>query len=91
MPSSDSSYLIIGAGAFGASTALQLIRKYPTSKIQLVDCEPFPSQKGASWDLNKVIRADYEDIFYIPKALEAKEAMKWDPLFKPFYHESGIF
>ncbi|KAG8531732.1 uncharacterized protein KY384_003364 [Bacidia gigantensis] len=91
MTQTDDSYLIIGAGVFGASTALHLIRKYPNSKIRLVDREPFPPQNAASWDLNKVVRADYDDIFYTEKALEAKELWRWDPLFKPFYHESGIF
>ena len=91
MGSPRDSYLILGAGVFGASTALHLIRKYPDASIRLVDREPFPCQVAASWDWSKVIRADYTDILYMEKAIEAKQAWKWDPLFKDFYHESGIF
>ncbi|KAL8671849.1 MAG: hypothetical protein Q9168_003665 [Polycauliona sp. 1 TL-2023] len=91
MAKAEDSFLIIGAGVFGASTALHLIKKYPDASVQLVDREPFPCQVAASWDWNKVIRADYTDIVYMEKALEAKESWKWDPLFKDFYHESGIF
>ena len=91
MSQPEDTYLIIGAGVFGASTALHLIRKYPSASVRLVDREPFPCQIAASWDWNKVVRADYTDILYMEKALEAKEAWKWNPLFKDFYHESGIF
>jgi len=85
----DESYLIVGAGVFGASTAFHLIRKYPNATIKLVDREPFPCQLGASWDWNKVIRAEYADLFYMKLALEAKAIWESDPLFKPFYHEAG--
>ena len=91
MAKSPASYLVLGAGVFGASTALSLIKKYPFASIRLVDREPFPCQVAASWDWNKMIRADYTDILYMEKALEAKHAWKWDPLFKDFYHESGSY
>ena len=91
MAKPEETFLVLGAGVFGASTALHLIRKYPGASIRLVDRQPFPCQLGASWDWNKVIRADYTDVLYMEKALEAREAWKWDPLFKPYYHESGIF
>lgn len=84
------SYIIVGAGVFGASTALHLIRKYPTASIKLIDREPFPCQLGASWDWNKCIRAEYLDVFYMQMALEAKEIWATDPLYKPFYHEDGM-
>jgi sarcosine oxidase / L-pipecolate oxidase len=85
----DSTILIIGAGIFGASTALHLVRSYPTIKIKLIDREPFPCQLAASWDWNKIIRAEYTDIFYMKLALEAKKLWETDPLWKPFYHQSG--
>jgi len=58
--------------------------------IYLVDREPYPSRVAASWDWNKVVRAEYTDIVYMELALEAKQTWATDPLFKPFYHESGI-
>jgi sarcosine oxidase/L-pipecolate oxidase len=67
-----------------------LIKNYPSASVTLVDRTPFPSQVGASWDWNKVVRADYTSILYMEKALEAKKSWRHDPLLKDFYHESGI-
>jgi sarcosine oxidase / L-pipecolate oxidase len=93
MPSSTatepSTYLIIGSGVFGASTALALIRRNPLSKVTLIDRE-FPNKESASWDWTKVIRADYRDILYARLALEAKEAWRKDSMYSEFYHETGI-
>lgn len=36
------------------------------------------------------MRADYGDLFYMEKALEAINLWRTDPLYKPFYHESGL-
>lgn len=85
----DESYIIVGAGIFGASTAFHLVQKFPNASIRLVDREPFPCQLAASWDWNKIIRAEYTDIFYMKLALEAKAKWETEPLFKPFYHEAG--
>jgi len=86
----EDSYVIVGAGIFGASTALHLISKYPSARVTLIDRTPFPCQVGASWDWNKVIRADYTKLVYMELALEALEWWQTDPLYKPFYHESGL-
>lgn len=87
------SYLILGAGVFGVSTAYHLIQKYPGASIKLVDRDALdaPSRVAASWDWNKVIRADYADIRYCELALEAQDVWRSDPLWKPFFHESGIY
>jgi glycine/D-amino acid oxidase-like deaminating enzyme len=87
------SYLIVGAGVFGASTALYLIRRYPNASITLVDRNGHdaPTRVAASWDWNKVVRADYRDIAYTKLALEARRLWKRDPLWQHFYHESGIY
>ncbi|KAH0429069.1 FAD dependent oxidoreductase [Colletotrichum camelliae] len=87
----SSDYLILGAGVFGASAALHLIRAEPRARITLVDrnAASAPIRVAASWDWNKVVRADYADIEYMRLALEAKELWASDPLWAPFYHESG--
>jgi sarcosine oxidase / L-pipecolate oxidase len=90
MTSPPPSYLIIGAGVFGASTAHHLIKNHPNARISLVDRTPYPCPLGASWDWNKVIRADYENIFYAEKALEAMKEWGTDPLFKSFFHRDGM-
>lgn len=89
----DKSYIIVGAGVFGASTALHLIRAKPRAKVMLLDRDAYtaPTRVAASWDWNKVVRADYADIDYMRLALEAKERWANDAIWKPFYHESGAY
>lgn len=83
------SYVIVGAGVFGASTALHLSRSFPQAKITLVDKRNL-DKTAASNDLNKVVRADYDDLVYMRLGLEAQEYWRNDPLFMPWYHESGL-
>ncbi|KAJ3498275.1 hypothetical protein NLG97_g1255 [Lecanicillium saksenae] len=93
MAAHSNSYLIVGAGVFGVSTALQLIKKYPNASVTIVDRDAFDadSRVAASWDWNKVVRADYDDIIYCQLALEAQDVFNSDPLWKPHFHETGIF
>lgn len=92
-PETTDSYIIVGAGVFGTSTALHLIRKHPSASITLVDRNAFDAatKVAASWDWNKVVRSDYKDIVYTSMGLEAREVWSNDPLWSPFYHESGIY
>lgn len=90
MASKGDSYIIVGAGVFGASTSLHLANRFPGAKIRLIDREDFPCRLGASWDCNKIIRTDYLDALYTEKALEAMDLWSNDPLYKPYYHESGL-
>jgi len=46
---------------------------------------------AASWDWNKVVRADYDDIVYCQMALEAQDIFESDPLWQPYFHKTGIF
>ncbi|ORY67042.1 FAD dependent oxidoreductase [Pseudomassariella vexata] len=87
------SYIIVGAGVFGTSTAYHLINKHPQAQVTLIDRDAYdaPARVAASWDWNKVVRADYVDIKYCELALEAKEVWAKDALWKPFYHESGVY
>lgn len=93
MASSQSSYIIVGAGVFGISTAYHLIKKYPQASVTVIDRDSFDadSRVAASWDWNKVVRADYDDIVYCQLGLEAREVFISDPLWKPYYHETGIY
>ncbi|KAK3719092.1 hypothetical protein LTR37_004656 [Vermiconidia calcicola] len=93
MASSKSSYLIVGAGVFGVSTAYHLIKKYPDASVTLIDRDAYDadSRVAASWDWNKVVRADYDDIAYCKLGLEAQDVFRSDPLWKPYFHETGIF
>ncbi len=88
--SSNSDYLIAGAGAFGASTALHLKRAYPDRTVTLVDRSEFPCPLAAAHDLNKIIRAEYEDPFYMNLSLEAQGIWRSDPIFTPHFNQTGI-
>jgi glycine/D-amino acid oxidase-like deaminating enzyme len=92
-PPKQQSYLIIGAGVFGISTAYYLIKKYPDAHITVVDRDAFDadSRVAASWDWNKVVRADYDDIVYCKMGIEAQDVFKSDPLWQPYFHQTGIY
>ncbi len=80
--------LILGAGTFGLSTAYHLAKAGYTNVTVLEKSPTFPPELSAGNDLNKILRAEYEDPFYADLALEALEAWK-SPLFAPTYHETG--
>lgn len=88
MPSKT--YIIVGAGAFGASTALELKRTDPTAEVLLVDGGAQPNTFSASHDLNKIIRSDYGNIFYMKLSLDAQERWRNDPIYKAYYHQPGM-
>jgi sarcosine oxidase/L-pipecolate oxidase len=56
--------IIVGGGAFGLSTALQLVQKgYSNVSVYEKD-DHIPPRFSAANDLNKIVRAEYEDQFY---------------------------
>ena len=87
---SNTKYLIVGAGVFGASIALQLIQRKPWATIILIDRTPFPNPSSASHDRGKIVRADYADLFYMSLALESRGEWRDNPLYERHYHERGI-
>jgi sarcosine oxidase/L-pipecolate oxidase len=89
-PSTRESYLIVGAGVFGASSAYHLAKSIPSASITLVDRSPFPCPLAASYDWQKVVRPDYGDLFYMELALKAQDKWRKEALYSRFYHESGI-
>lgn len=93
MSSNNPSYLIIGAGVFGVSTAYHLIQKYPNASVTLVDRDAYDAESrvAASWDWNKVVRADYDDKVYCRLALEAQDIFMSDPLWQPYFHQTGVY
>ncbi|RDW67562.1 hypothetical protein BP6252_08958 [Coleophoma cylindrospora] len=80
LPSKDASILIVGAGVFGLSTALELAQQ-GYKKIKVLDRgAEIPSAYSAGCDLNKIVRAEYENSFYTDLALES--IRQWQ---SPFY------
>ena len=90
-------FLVLGAGIFGTSTAYYLSKQHPQSSITIIDRHPIPISDagavdaglGASYDVNKIVRADYSVPFYMNLAHEAIDVWaSWD-LTKKYYHRSG--
>ncbi|KAF2685814.1 FAD dependent oxidoreductase [Lentithecium fluviatile CBS 122367] len=89
MPTSKSSPIaIIGGGAFGLSTALELSNRGYTDVSVFEKDETIPSRWSAANDLNKIMRAEYEDGFYTDLAVEAMQAWQ-TPRFAPYFHRVG--
>lgn len=89
--STSYSYLIIGSGVFGASTAHHLSKLRPEASIALIDrSEPYPCELAASHDFNKIVRADYGNEFYCKLALEARDAWVNEKMYKSYFHQSGM-
>jgi glycine/D-amino acid oxidase-like deaminating enzyme len=85
--------LIVGAGAFGASSALELRRRgHDVVLIEQDSCQVAIS-KGASMDYNRIIRADYAgDPLYTRLTLKAIDQWrKWNSDFKEeVFVQSGV-
>jgi sarcosine oxidase/L-pipecolate oxidase len=56
--------IIVGGGAFGLSTALHLTRDGFTNVAIYEKDDHIPPRFSAANDLNKIVRAEYEDPFY---------------------------
>ncbi|PSN64900.1 FAD dependent oxidoreductase [Corynespora cassiicola Philippines] len=80
---------IIGGGAFGLSTALELSKQGYTNITVFEKDSDIPSRWSAANDLNKIMRAEYEDDFYTDLAVEATK--EWQtPLYAPYFHRVGF-
>jgi sarcosine oxidase/L-pipecolate oxidase len=79
--------IIIGAGVFGLSTALELTRRGYT-KITVLDRYLPPVIDGSSVDISRVIRVDYADPVYGKMAREAHQG--WTSEYAAHYYESGF-
>jgi len=84
--------LIVGAGTFGLSTAYHLARSghYTNSNITVLEKgEDIPAPLCAGNDINKIIRADYSEPFYVHLALSAIKEWSTNPIFSPHYRQVG--
>lgn len=69
MASKTSRVAVVGGGAWGLSTALHLRQAGYVNVTVLDRAEQIPSPYSAAYDLNKIVRAEYEDDFYSRLAL----------------------
>ncbi|KAL4807227.1 FAD dependent oxidoreductase [Aspergillus unguis] len=89
MPAQSTPILIIGGGAFGLSTALHLTQNGYKDITIFEQDECIPPRYSAANDLNKIVRAEYEDPFYTDLTIKAISAWK-TPLFAPYFHQTGF-
>ncbi|KAF2084342.1 fructosyl amine:oxygen oxidoreductase-like protein [Saccharata proteae CBS 121410] len=87
--------LIVGCGTWGSSTALHLARR-DYKNVTVLDPYPVPSAISAGNDVNKIVEqgcfaGDEDDETWVSEKLriDATEAWQTDPIFKPYYHETG--
>lgn len=83
--------LVVGAGIFGASAALEL--RLRGHSVALMDPGPLPHPDASSTDVNKIVRADYGgDTFYSRFARECiPEWHRWNAKAgRTLYHETGF-
>lgn len=85
--SKEKTVLIVGAGIFGLSTALEL-KKRGYQRVTVVDRYLPPVPDGSSVDISRVIRVDYADDLYAQMAREAQQG--WMATYRDYYFESGF-
>jgi sarcosine oxidase/L-pipecolate oxidase len=77
--------IIVGGGAFGLSTALELANR-GYNNVTVLDRRLPPVPEGSSVDISRIIRFDYADKVYAKMALEAYQSWKKD--FAQHFHET---
>lgn len=87
--STEKRVLIVGAGVYGLSTAYHMAKSGYKNVTVLEAGDVVPSPLTAANDLNKIVRAEYEDPFYTALALEAMGEWASNPVFSPHYHQTG--
>ncbi|GAB4144014.1 MAG: N-methyl-L-tryptophan oxidase [Candidatus Promineifilaceae bacterium] len=84
--------IVIGAGIFGLTAAIELRQR--GYRVALLDPGPLPHELAASTDISKVVRMDYgADELYMRMGEAARQGwLAWNKsLFaEPLYHEVGM-
>ena len=84
-------FLIIGAGIFGITTAIELHQK--GYKVGILNPDIIPHPLAASTDISKIVRMEYgSDTKYMQMADQSIDGWKaWNELFQTtLYHETGF-
>ncbi|KAJ5396836.1 hypothetical protein N7509_004949 [Penicillium cosmopolitanum] len=93
----SSSILIVGAGTWGCSTALHLVRR-GYKNVTVLDPYPVPSSIAAGNDVNKIMEhkelkgpnTDARSIAFATCTRSALGGWTNDPIFKPYFHGTGL-
>ena len=82
------SAIVVGSGAFGLSSAIELRAR--GADVTLVDPGPVPRPEAASTDISKIVRLDYgADRFYTELMEEALPRWR-EGVLAPLFHEVGF-
>ncbi|KAJ5623158.1 fructosyl-amino acid oxidase [Penicillium lividum] len=92
-----SSILIVGAGTWGCSTALHLVRRGYTN-VKVLDAYSVPSEIAAGNDVNKIMEHkelkeanfDAKSLAFATCSRAALKGWQTDPIFQPYFHETGF-
>ncbi len=85
------SHLIIGAGIFGITTAVELRKR--NYSVAILNPDKIPHPLAASTDISKIVRMEYgSDMEYMDMTIESMEMWReWNELFnETIYHEIGF-
>ncbi|KAJ9318430.1 hypothetical protein DTO271D3_1092 [Paecilomyces variotii] len=86
--SKEDPIVIVGAGVFGLSTALELCQR-GYKNVTVLDRMLPPVPDGSSVDISRIVRYDYSDPFYMKLAREAVQSWGSGP-FHPYYYNTGF-
>jgi len=84
-------FLILGAGIFGLSTAIELRKRQ--YRVSIWNPDRIPHHLAASTDISKIVRMEYgSDELYFEMGAKSIEGWKdWNDQFKEkLYHETGL-
>lgn len=79
--------LVVGAGIFGLSTALEL-KNRGYKDVTVLDRHSPPVPDGSSVDVSRIIRPDYADPLYSRMAVECMA--KWETDYSQFFYRTGF-
>lgn len=79
--------LIVGAGVFGLSTALEL-KNRGYGDVTILDRHTPPVPDGSSVDISRIIRPDYADPLYSKMGVEC--IARWETDYSRFFHRTGF-
>ncbi|KAJ9265273.1 hypothetical protein DTO195F2_1885 [Paecilomyces variotii] len=86
--SKEDPIVIVGAGVFGLSTALELCQR-GYKNVTVLDRMLPPVPDGSSVDISRIVRYDYSDPFYMKLGREAVQSWGSGP-FHPYYYNTGF-
>lgn len=70
--------IILGSGTWGLSTALHLVNEGHSNITVFDRASEIPSRYSAGYDINKIVRPEYEDPFYTDLALVSPSTFRGD-------------